>query len=285
MEIKPVGFVVEENVIEIKPEYEKAMIGLKEGMKIWVLYEFHKAEEKLLVHPHGDKDILKGAFATRSPCRPNRIGLTAVEIKKIDGRRLIVDGLDALVGSPVVDIKPYAEVYDSFGSVLSYEEIKRRIIYDKLIEDYIDLDVQLQPNGFDCTLRAVAKIKGSAKIDFHSKELPEVEMLEFDSDGWIHLKKGFYKAYLNEIVNLPNDLMALARPRSTLIRSGANVLTAVWDAGYRGRSEVGLVVYNEDGIWLKKNARIVQLVFIKLSEKTKGYSGSYQMENITEDSR
>jgi len=64
------------------------------------------------------------------------------------------------------------------------------------------------------------------------------------------------------------------------VRAGATVLTAVWDAGYTGRSEVGLVVYNERGIWLKKNARIMQLIFLKLSGKTEGYAGIYNFENI-----
>jgi len=89
-----------------------------------------------------------------------------------------------------------------------------------------------------------------------------------------------YRAYLNEIVKLSNDIMAIARPRSTLVRCGVNVLTAVWDAGYEGRSEVGIVVYNDAGIWLSRNARIVQLVFVKLTSKTEGYRGIYRGENI-----
>ena len=279
--LKPIGFVVEDNVIEVLPEFGQALVDLEKHDYVWILYHFHLAEERLLVHPHGDRMRISGAFATRSPSRPNRIGLTAVRIIKIEGRRIFVQGLDALKGSPILDIKPYAEVFDlPFGSVLSMEDIRRRILYDRLIEDYIDLEVQLQPNGFDCTLRKVVKIRGSARIDFHSKSLPEIEEIPFDDEGWVFLPRGFYKAYLNEIVNLPRNLMAFGRPRSTLVRAGANILTAVWDAGYRGRSEVGLVVYNEDGIWLKKNARIMQLVFVKLSGETKPYEGSYQLENI-----
>jgi len=281
MNIEPIGYVIDENIIEILPEFEKALLHLDRHEIVWILYYFHKAREALLVHPHGDKSKIAGAFATRSPARPNRIGMTAVRLLKVEGRRVIVQGLDAEIGSPVLDIKPYAEVFDlPFGSVLCMRDIKNRIIHDKLIEDYIDLDVQLQPNGFDCTLRKVVKVVGSAKIDFHTKSLPEVEELEFDEDGWIFLPKGYYRAYLNEIVNLPKNLMAFGRPRSTLVRAGANILTAVWDAGYRGRSEVGLVVYNENGIWLRRNARIVQLVFVKLSCETEPYSGSYQNENV-----
>ena len=279
MEMKPIGFVVQRDVVEVLQEYEKALIGLKEETPVWILYFFHKSSEQLLVHPHGDKSVLRGAFSTRSPRRPNRIGLTSVVIEKIDGRKLFVRGLDAEIGSPVLDIKPYTELYDSIGCVLTGDQIRKRIVYDKLVEDYIDLDVQVQPNGFDATLRGVARVKGCAKIDFHSKQLPKVEEIDFDKDGWVFLEKGFYRAYLNEVINLPNDLMALARPRSTLARCGVNVLTAVWDAGYRGRSEVGIVVHN-DGIWLRKNARIVQFVFIKLLGRSKGYRGDYQFENL-----
>ncbi len=279
--LKPIGYVVKENVVEILPEFKQALKGIERHDLLWILYHFHEADEALLVHPHGDRRRICGAFATRSPHRPNRIGMSAVRLLKVEGRRLVVQGLDAIEGSPVVDVKPFAEVFDlPFGSVLCKRDIRNRIIHDKLVEDYIDLEIQLQPNGFDCTLRKVARIKGHARIDFHSKELPEVEELEFDEDGWVFLPKGFYRAYLNEIVNLPRNLMAFGRPRSTLVRAGANILTAVWDAGYRGRSEVGLVVYNENGIWLKRNARIVQLVFVKLSGEAEPYAGSYQHENI-----
>ncbi len=165
-------------------------------------------------------------------------------------------------------------------AVLSAAEIRERIERDKLIRDYIDLETQLQPNGFDCTLRAVGRLKGTGRIDFDNSQrvLPEVEEIEFKD--WVFLPKGVYRAYLNEIIKLSNDIMAIARPRSTLVRCGVNVLTAVWDAGYEGRSEVGLVVYNESGVWLRRNARIVQLVFIKLSSETEGYDGIYKGENI-----
>ncbi len=165
--------------------------------------------------------------------------------------------------------------------VLSKDEIRRLIKEKSLISDYVDLETQLQPNGFDCTLRKVARIKGHGRLDFDNSErvIPDTEEVEF-SDDWVFLEKGYYRAYINEVVRIPEDMMALARPRSSLIRAGANILTAVWDAGYIGRSEVGLVVYNEDGIWLKRNARIVQLVFFRLDSETEGYSGIYRGENI-----
>ncbi len=280
--VRPVGYVVDENTIEILPEFVGGLKGLK-SQYLWILYFLHLAEEKLLVHPKGDVTRpLRGVFSTRSPNRPNRIGLTAVRLLSIEGNVLKVRGLDALPNTPVLDIKPYAEVYDlPYGSVLSKKEIERRIRDNRLIENYTDLKTQLQPNGFDCTLQSVARLKGQGKLDFDNMErqLPEIEEIPFEN-GWIFLPKGFYRVRINEIVNLGNDLMAFGRPRSSLVRCGANLLTAVWDAGYRGRSEVGLVIYS-DGIWLKKNARILQLVFVKLTEETTPYDGDYQMENIS----
>jgi dUTP pyrophosphatase len=83
-----------------------------------------------------------------------------------------------------------------------------------------------------------------------------------------------------EIVNLPNHIMALGRPRSSLIRMGASVVTAVWDAGYRGRSEAMLSVLHHEGITIYENARLLQLIFFQLSGKTVAYDGIYQGENI-----
>ncbi|MDI9611325.1 MAG: deoxyuridine 5'-triphosphate nucleotidohydrolase [Archaeoglobaceae archaeon] len=163
--------------------------------------------------------------------------------------------------------------------VLNSEEIRKRI-EKGLIRDYIDLSVQLQPNGFDCTLRSVAKLRSAGRIDFDNSErvLAGTEEIEFIK--WVFLPQGIYKAVLNEIVKLEEDLMAIAKPRSSLVRCGVDVITAVWDAGYEGRSEVAIAVHNPFGVWLKRNARIVQLVFIKLCSRTHKYSGAYKFENI-----
>ena len=73
--------------------------------------------------------------------------------------------------------------------------------------------------------------------------------------------------------------MALGLSRSSLLRCGASLHTAVWDAGYSGRSESLLVVYNPQGLDLEKNARVLQLVFSTLTGESQGYTGGYQGEN------
>ena len=86
----------------------------------------------------------------------------------------------------------------------------------------------------------------------------------------------------NEIVHIPTTLMALARPRSSLLRCGVSIGTAVWDAGYSGRSQSLMIVYNAAGFRVQKDARVAQLVFMTLSAETEGYAGKYQNENISQ---
>jgi tRNA-Thr(GGU) m(6)t(6)A37 methyltransferase TsaA len=85
-----------------------ALDGLKPGDEIVVLTWLHRADRDVLrVHPRGDPaNPVQGVFNTRSPARPNPIGLHQVEILEIDGARMRVSALEALDGTPVLDIKP-----------------------------------------------------------------------------------------------------------------------------------------------------------------------------------
>ena len=111
--------------------------------------------------------------------------------------------------------------------------------------------------------------------------LSDTKLLEFDRPGWLHLAAGSYLVTFNEVVNLPLDLMALGRPRSSLLRSGVSIHTAVWDAGYQGRSQALLSVYNPDGYQVQKDARLLQLVFFRLEQPlNQGYQGRFLGENL-----
>jgi dUTP pyrophosphatase len=168
-------------------------------------------------------------------------------------------------------------------AVLSASDIRSLINRQPpLIEGYADLDAQVQPNGFDITLREIFTLDTPGRIAVSNSEriVSGLSPLEFDSSGFIGLEPGIYSITYNEIVHLPNDIMALARPRSSLFRCGVSVGTAVWDAGYSGRSESLLTVLHPGGFTVQKNARVVQLVFMRLTGETEGYSGTYQNENI-----
>jgi len=168
-------------------------------------------------------------------------------------------------------------------AVLSKQDIHRLLHQEPpLVEGYIALEEQVQPNGIDLTLREVALLQTPGKLAASDSQrlVSDLAPLVFDGLGFIDLIPGAYIITYNEIVHLPNNVMALARPRSSLLRCGVTVNTAVWDAGYSGRSQSLMVVYNPQGLRLQRNARIVQLVFLRLTGETDGYHGAYQQENI-----
>jgi tRNA-Thr(GGU) m(6)t(6)A37 methyltransferase TsaA len=97
----------EEGDLDIFPEYEAGLADIEEMSHLYVIWVFHRAyESKLTVQPPCD-DRSHGVFATRSPHRPNPIGLTVVELLKREGSVLHVRGVDMLDGTPVLDLKPY----------------------------------------------------------------------------------------------------------------------------------------------------------------------------------
>ena len=168
-------------------------------------------------------------------------------------------------------------------AVLSRQDIHKSLLQEPpLIEGYIDLEEQVQSNGIDLTLREVALLQTSGQIvtDNNQRLVPSLAPLVFDGLGFIDLMPGAYIITYNEIVHIPNNVMALAKPRSSLLRCGVTIDTAVWDAGYSGRSQSLMVVYNPQGFRLQKNARIVQLIFFQLTHETEGYEGDYQGENV-----
>ncbi len=115
LEIAPVAIVQGKaddgkQCIHVFPEFEDALDGLEDLEHLTVLYWMHRLRpqdrRRLRVHPRGDRSRpKKGVFARRSPMRPNPIGVTTARLSRRDGLDLHVEGLDALDGAPVIDIK------------------------------------------------------------------------------------------------------------------------------------------------------------------------------------
>jgi dUTP pyrophosphatase len=150
----------------------------------------------------------------------------------------------------------------------------------KYVKELRDPEIQLQPAGVDLTVRKVMEFKTAGYVGFKDKSIPDVEEIQ-PRDGIWYLKQGVYKVMFNEIVSVPNDVVGLCFPRSSLLRSGVVFACTVWDPGYVGRGEGLLSVLNPHGFNLEVGARVAQLVFMKLLDKpTKIYSGVYKGENI-----
>jgi len=146
------------------------------------------------------------------------------------------------------------------------------------IQEYIDLETQTQIAGFDLSIKDIMRLEDGGVLDFDNSKrvIPQHGLLEKTDDAWM-LKPGGYLVRYNEIVEVPYDAVGIVLPRSSLMRCGATIFSAVWDPGYKGRG-VGLMVTYVD-IKIHQNTRIAQIMFIKTTEKTKkGYSGDYQNE-------
>ncbi len=96
-----------EGVLEIRTEYEPGLQDIEGFSHLYVIWAFDRSEGCDLVGTPPSDNRPHGVFATRSPRRPNPIGLTVVELLRREGRLLHVRGIDMLEGSPILDIKPY----------------------------------------------------------------------------------------------------------------------------------------------------------------------------------
>lgn len=100
--------------VEVFPEYATGLRDIDGFDRIWLVYWFDRAKPaQLMVTPYLDT-APHGVFATRAPCRPNPIGLSAVRLLGISGHCLSVEGVDILDNTPLLDIKPYIPSFDAF---------------------------------------------------------------------------------------------------------------------------------------------------------------------------
>lgn len=140
--MKPIGFVhscfrdrfgtprqpslvnASDGYIQIRPEFqpEFSLEGLSEYSHLWVIFHFHQNTNKKFsakVHPPRLNGESVGVFASRSPHRPNPIGLSLVKIDRIDGDKIFIRGHDLVDGTPVLDIKPYIKEIEAIPDARS----------------------------------------------------------------------------------------------------------------------------------------------------------------------
>jgi len=94
--------------LEVDPAFARGLVGMAAGNEVIVVTWLHRADRDVLeVHPRDDTEIpLAGVFTTRSPHRPNPLGLHRVTVREISGTRLRIGPIEAVDGTPVVDVKP-----------------------------------------------------------------------------------------------------------------------------------------------------------------------------------
>jgi tRNA (adenine37-N6)-methyltransferase len=123
--------------------FEMALKDLDGFERVWIVFVFDRAKnwKPIIQPPRGDKKV--GVFASRSPHRPNAIGISAVELERIDGLKLYIKNHDFLDGTPVLDVKPYIPGVDSYDNsaigwlssvepLLSYELVYSETVNEQL---------------------------------------------------------------------------------------------------------------------------------------------------------
>ncbi len=148
-------------------------------------------------------------------------------------------------------------------------------------------ELQRQPAGYDLTVRSIDRFTLAGRLDLtnEQRELPDLEALPWPQppgEGTpqpLRLGRGGYLVTYNEEIRIPPNAAGIVLPRSSLMRCGATLHSALWDPGYCGRGQ-GLLTVHHD-LDLYPDARIGQLILIALEQEAdRLYSGTYQGENL-----
>lgn len=137
-------------------------------------------------------------------------------------------------------------------------------------------DAQVQPNGVDITVDRVDRPLGGGRIAREGKTIGERERIH-PVDGRFELEPGTYVVGYGERLRVPDEHVGYLLPRSSLLRNGTTVYTAVWDTGYEGRGEGMLDVGAP--ITIDHGARIAQFVLAS-ADHAGVYDGTYQGERL-----
>jgi len=124
--------------IEVDPKYKEGLNKLSKFNYIYVIYYIHLIKKKLsmTLSTPWTNNIRVGVFASRSPVRPNLIGLSVVRIKKIKKNRIFTSGLDVFDGTPLIDLKPYVKDLDSkpdanYGWIADIDDYEHLLLHIK----------------------------------------------------------------------------------------------------------------------------------------------------------
>ena len=102
--------------VEVYPEYAEGLLDIEAYSHIYLIYHLHAVKETRLLTKPFLQDEVHGIFATRSPFRPNPIGLSIVQLAGREGNTLLIEGADILDGTPLLDIKPYSKRFDNIST-------------------------------------------------------------------------------------------------------------------------------------------------------------------------
>jgi len=177
--------------LESQMNFEQAIKQLDGFERIWVIYQFHLNENwKPMVTPPRHTREKVGVFATRSPHRPNRIGMSCVRLERIEGLKIFISESDILDGSPVLDIKPYLPYSDSFpDSATGWVKKNIEEIYEVVFEPTSNLQCTWLKEEANINLFNFARLQ----LEFNPTDLSRKRITSFEMPDSID--KYFVLAY------------------------------------------------------------------------------------------
>ena len=163
--------------------------------------------------------------------------------------------------------------------IKSGEWVAENVIADGVVSK------QVQPAGVDLTLSELYDISELSTFELLGddrvhRNRDEVSMVRHGDQTMYEVDEGWYLARYNEVVDIPDNVVGFVWPRSTLMRNGVMVTSAVWDPGYKGQGFGGL--YTPGRTLLGNGERIAQIVFMEVRNSTGTYDGEYQGEGLDE---
>jgi len=156
----------------------------------------------------------------------------------------------------------------------------RRMVEMGVVEGLRNLEEQVQPAGVDLTLEKIEILVEKGEVGAETKLSKGITVLP--NRGFYELPQGSYRITYHEIVAIPSGYLGLLLPRSSLLRNGVTIHTAVWDPGYRGRGMGLMIVFNRQGIRIAEYARVAQLILLKVEDAKELYRGRFQDENLND---
>ena len=194
-------------------QFEQALSGLEGFSHIWVLFHFSQAEGwRPMVLPPRHTRRKQGVFATRSPYRPNHIGMSCVRLLGIDGLRIEVEGHDLLEGTPVLDIKPYLAYADAFPDAspgwTALGERSCSVSFSELAQAQLEW---LEANGVPCLRAFILDRLGMDPLNGRRNRMCgdllayRTWRVRFDVDGDNVLVQEILSGYTCEELQEPSD--------------------------------------------------------------------------------
>lgn len=170
--------------------------------------------------------------------------------------------------------------------VLGVKKLLELVREKKLVENLSERELNNPEGaGFDIRIGELYKIKGKGFLGVTERETPEMEMIAKYEEGKIQkvslLPGAYYALKTIEILNMPDDLLAIMTPRSTLFRSGVYIFGGQTPPGYKGGLVMGIYNFRDEDFELEMGARIMHIMFFQVEGESNLYHGQWQGGRVT----